>query len=152
MAQEIAGFLEYMCGSCGIFFKAPHCWAYGDFMMRSKGSGAPAILHTLGNGVYAEVDQLLQSIGAYEDHKSDRVEILQRVFGVACDLAEDGTEFEMNAMPACPVCHSRKMAAWDTSTGAPLPQDRTVPVVMHHRWEQLDQAAKRNLLRKRLHE
>jgi hypothetical protein len=138
---------KYTCARCGSTFDVPSPIGYGDFMMRSKGTGAPVTLAAIDDPVFAEVDQLLGSLNAYRGAaERAQADILHRAFSVACDVADDGTEYEIDAKPSCPVCHSREMASW-SPTGDLWPESRPVPAVTHHAWERLTEAEKLALLR-----
>ena len=140
------GLTKFECGNCGNTFDAPDAQEYGVFILRSKGTGEPAVLHALNDPVYEEVDRLLRSLGAYGGtDELGQAETLQRAFGVACDLAGDGTCYEIGAMPSCPVCQARVMASWEP-TGKPLPPSSSLQVVTHNRWALLAEGDKLGLI------
>ena len=105
---------SFQCAGCSTVFLAPGVSGdYGEFVMRSLRTRQPAYLNAIHDSVYSEVDELLEELGAYQGKKLlQRAEILQGIFGLACDSARDGSELRIGIMPRCPACSSDKMASW----------------------------------------
>lgn len=142
---------KFTCGVCSTTFFAPSIsGGYGELMMRSAQDRAPAFLDALDDPVYDEVDHLLDAIGAYDGKTpQQRGEILQNIFGAACDLGSDGSELRIGLMPKCPTCSSDQMASW--SIAKPLQSyDGPLDSVTHSAWQLLSRDEKIRLLRSRL--
>jgi hypothetical protein len=127
----------FECADCRPRFAAPESEGYGSFILRSSGRGTAVAMDGLKDVVYREVDDLLRVTGAYGNGTDiQRAELLQAVFGVACDKDEDGTEFRIGSMPRCPKCGSRRMASWEP-TRFPYDYRDSVPLVTHNDWTNL---------------
>ena len=134
---------EYRCRKCGEKFPAPHVVGYGSLIMRSTGPGASALLRALDDPVYSEVDGLLCEMGAYSGKRdNERADILQTVFGAACDRDVDGSEFVVGAKPKCPYCGSRNMASWEPMAGD-SDAKTSIPEITHETWARLTEEGKR---------
>jgi hypothetical protein len=114
--------------------------------MRGEHSVIPALLDANADPAYAEVDHLLGKIGAYQ-HRSElqQADLLQAVFGVACDQADDGTPLKIGRHAPCPVCGVNTMKDWEPAgrvyTGS-------VQRVRHETWNQLTLQQKQARLHK----
>lgn len=144
----------YHCGACGRWFQAPEVGelAYGEFLLRSP-SGEMRCLNANLDDVFTEVEALLandpqvRSLDAFR-----RADILNDVFGVACDPDSQGNEFRIGARQPCSHCGEHEIAEWE-SVEPPAYVDVNVPPVTHFRWQKLsqDEKLKRILAKKRGH-
>jgi hypothetical protein len=130
---------KYVCARGHTFEAADASGEYGEFVMRGERSAEPALLRALEDSAYREVDALLQQSGALRG-KSDleQAELLQAVFGVACDPAPDGTRPKLNRQAPCPVCGTRQMASWEPSG----PYTGSSFAITHAAWDALTKAQK----------
>ena len=131
--------------SNGHTFEAPDSSGdYGEFIVRGANSPEPGVLRAVADPTYLEVDGLLHKIGAYNGKtENEQAEILQTVFGVACDPAPDGTNVYLGRRAPCPVCGATRMASWEPSR----PYSGPVFEVTHDAWRQRTPSQKEVLLR-----
>src|SRR5688572_12013832 len=106
---------KFICAKCGQEFEAPEtAGAYGEFVMRGEFALEPALLLAPEDPVYMEVDGILAAMGAYRNKSEAQIaDLLQEMFGVACDPAPDGTLLRIGRRSPCPTCGSRNMASWE---------------------------------------
>lgn len=130
---------RYRCGDCGVWFEhheiAPS--AYGEFLLRNDINNSERYLNGICDSTYEEVDEILRSetrIKALND--LDRAEILQLVFGIACDPDSNGARFDMERKPRCSHCGSRNIDYWE-ATEPPRYIDLEIPQVTHIKWDGL---------------
>ena len=129
--------VNYICGPNGHPFKAPEIVgnSYGEFLLRSAGTGESRYLNALQDKTYDEVDVLLQAepeVAAMPVTK--RAKILRKVFGMAaCDRDTSGHPFLIGLHPKCPICGSQEMKSWET-TSPPDTVELDIPSVTHHAW------------------
>jgi hypothetical protein len=130
---------RYVCVRGHSFEAADASGEYGEFVMRGEHSPEPALLRALEDPVYLEVDALLQRSGAMRG-KTDlqQADLLQAVFGVACDPAPDGTHFKIGRKAPCPVCATHEMQSWEPAG----PYAGPVLPVTHKIWNALTEAEK----------
>jgi hypothetical protein len=137
----------YKCQSCGREFKEPELpdGTYGVFLVRSE-SGERGLLRAIERPEFEEVDNLLANHPRLASiDRSQRADVLHRVFGVACDPAPDGTCYAVNRDPVCPNCHGARMISWE-ATEPPEYVFEDVAEVTHNAWHSLNDADKRNSL------
>ena len=96
-------------------FEAPDAsGTYGEFVMRGEKSTEPGLFQAVENSAYAEVEALLYELGAFRGlAETQQLDLLQDLFGVACDPAPDGTRFRIGRKAPCPVCGTREMSSWE---------------------------------------
>ena len=140
---------KYRCGGCGTWYQHHDALpeAYGQFLMRSEDGLSERILFAPIDPVLKEVGRLVRAEPAVQRlSERNQSHIVQLVFSVACDVAENGSPFRMSGFPPCPQCGSRNPAAWDTvQPGAVV--DVEVPSVTHQHWSTLNETEKRNLVK-----
>ncbi len=131
----------------GHSFEAPHLVGdYGQFLLRSVETSQPAVLNALEDPVYLEVDALLEELGAYKGHSAlDRAEILQGVFGAACDLSPDRSEYRIGEPPRCPLCCTKRMSSWARSEPRRV-SSAEIDHVTHRTWDRRTHGEKRQIL------
>jgi hypothetical protein len=113
--------------------------AYGELVMYGKQLAlGPALLSAIGDPVFDEVSALVDAQpelrSQSERERSDR---FQEIFGIACDPAPDGSQFQIG-FPACPSCGTRKHRTWSpvgSYSGPVLP-------ITHVAWKALSDAQK----------
>ncbi len=99
----------YRCKNCDSKFKALdiHEGAYAEFILRNGKGDQLRHLNAIDDSSYDEVAQILECCEHVstlsENQQSD---LLQHIFGVACDPANDGSEFQIDNKPKCPSCDS----------------------------------------------
>lgn len=135
---------RYQCGSCQCWFEHYEMTpvVYGEFLMRSETRRAERYLNGLTDPVYEEVARLLRletSVGSRSE--MEQSDLLQTIFGVACDPDVDGGLFQMNLLPRCPDCGSEEIIHY-VAAEPPRIVDLEIPHVTHHRWNALNQAEK----------
>jgi hypothetical protein len=143
---------RFQCGSCRHWFEHHQMTpvVYGEFLMRSETRRTERYLNAITDPVYEEVDRLLRfetRVGSRSER--ERAEILQSLFGVACDPDEDGGLFQMNLLPRCPDCGAEEIADY-ASTEPPRIVDLEIPHVTHDQWNALNQAEKLRVLENEL--
>lgn len=144
-------YYNYTCANCGHRFKVlKMCFfPYGEFLLRSK-SNELSYLNAIEDSVYEEVDSLLEKIPGYKRKSDDeRAEILQSVFGAACDSDVNGNSFSINAEPLCPSCGENEIQNWE-ATMPPEYEEREVFHVTHKKWSSLSEIEQMDLLKKEL--
>ena len=142
---------RYKCGACGDWFEAPEIGelAYGEFLLRSH-AGEVRYLNANLDKVFTEVDDLLGSdprLCSFDQFQ--RADVLNEVFGVACDPDSTGGLFRVAAKPLCPKCNQCNISEWE-STEPPCYVDVDVIEVAHSRWESLSEGEKQNRIREAL--
>ena len=134
---------KFVCEN-GHAFEAPDSsGAYGEFVVRSRSSVAPGLLRALEDPVYAEVDGILERLGAYrgKDHRKI-ADTLRAVFGASCDRAPDGNVLEVGRRAPCPRCGTSEMYSWEPVR----PYCGPVTPIGHERWSKLTLGEKERLL------
>lgn len=134
---------KFTCRNGHEFEAAESSGDYGVFVGRGTESQEPCVVQALSDPVYAEVDWMLRSIGAYDGRsENEQIDLLQSVFGVACDPAPDGTVLVLSRKPSCPSCGTREMASWEPTRLYSGPTHQ----VTHQQWEQRTTSEKKELL------
>lgn len=136
---------NYCCAKCGMMFFAPGVsdFSYGEFVMNTD-SGKSALLHAVSDSVYQEVCDIVSSLPEISQ-KSDteKSEIIQSVFSVACDVSTDNEKYKIGLKPKCPSCGSHDMASWEIAT----PQGYIeLEHVSHTYWNSLTSDDKKKLI------
>lgn len=113
--------------------------SYGEFVMYGAAIKAgPAYLFALEDPVYREVSALIDELPETRGRSElQRADLLQEVFGVACDPAPDGSRYKIG-FPPCPTCGTHKLDTWsvlDAYNGPVLP-------VTHQAWNAASKAQK----------
>ena len=135
----------YKCKKCGTAFKAPTSDSYGEFVMRSE-HGELVYLSAIESEVYLAVGKMIDDNPKLKSlDEMDRATILQEIFGIACDLASDGTRYQITNPPICPNCQSNKMASW-TPTYPPELVNEPVKSATHVSWNKLTDKEKNVLV------
>lgn len=136
--------IRYTCENGHIFDAAGSGGAYGILVARGAESNEPGIVELIGNPVYQEVRQALDKMGAYIGlSQNGRSDLLQAVFGVACDPAPDGSRLSLGRKPACPHCGTRKHSSW-THVGR---YTEAAFLVTHNEWKGLSSEVRQERLR-----
>jgi hypothetical protein len=117
---------------------------YGDFVMYGDSlAEGPAYLEALQDPVFAEVRTLLRQLpGVAAKSDTEQADLVQAIFGVACDPAPNGSTYRIG-FPPCPSCGTRKFKTWSFARkydGALLP-------VTHRAWSSASRDQKLALLR-----
>ena len=133
----------YQCDACKNKFRAPELLGnpYGEFLLRSL-CGEMRYLNAINSVVFSDagkiVDQLLEKTQITDLGKA---KVLHEIFGLACDLASDNTEFKICGNPICPQCHSNDMYSWIDVSHQEI-VDIDVPDVTHEHWNKLSYSEK----------
>lgn len=125
---------DYKCEACGNEFQASGVpeLSYGEFILRSE-SGEEVYLEALCDETFKEVLTLVRRhplMKKFDQKKSG--EVTQNIFGLACDVAPNGEYYQINMMPQCPSCCSRKISKW--SECFPRIESNILPVT-HADWQ-----------------
>lgn len=136
----------YKCGNCHSSFRVPELPGepYGEFLLRSNDD--VAYLMALDSKEFKEFSQILESLPQLKG--IDRVgyaKIMHKIFGVACDLALDGTMYQITNSPRCPHCMSHDISSWLPSNPPEL-VDVEVKMVTHKHWNKLSYVEKEELI------
>lgn len=139
---------RFQCRGCQHWFEhhqmSPS--AYGEFLLRSETRRSERYLNGITDPVYQEVDDLLRFETRVRNRSDrERSEVLQSVFGVACDPDTDGDLFQMNLFPRCPDCGADDVETWE-ATEPPRVVDLEIPPVTHAAWNALSRAGKIEVL------
>ncbi len=141
----------FRCSKCGEVYESlglPE-WAYGEFLMRSPRE--TAYLNALDDCVYQEVADIMESLSEMRSVlESHRADLLQAIFGYACDTDSDGAQFSIGRHPPCPNCGSCEPESWQTVE--PIQWiDYDLPHITHQRWYALDKRERRSLVCHAIH-
>jgi len=135
----------YKCKKCGVAFKVPDSDTYGEFLMTSE-HGELVYLCAIKSDVYLAVGDMIDANPKLKNlDEMDRATILQEIFGIACDLASDGTRYQINNPPICPNCQSNKMTSW-TPTYPPEFVDEPVKSATYVSWNKLTDEERSSLV------
>lgn len=141
---------EFTCAN-GHVFTAPGVASvsYGEFVVRGEISPLPGLLDTFQDATFDEVSDILNTLDDYRNRaESERASILHEVFGVTCDLAQDGTRLKVGRLAPCPICGSRRM-----KSRVPVGKyDGSTISITHEGWSQLSNPEKMLLLKHSLDE
>jgi hypothetical protein len=96
-----------------------------------------AFLDAFDDKIWNEVDDLIQK------NKPLLREKFWEVFALTCDLAPDGTKFEIG-LRKCPRCRSTSLSRETDNTGISL----DVPAITHNAWCKLTAEQKRSRILK----
>jgi hypothetical protein len=137
---------KFVCEN-GHTFESPSTVEYGAFVLRGETSNEPFLLSAIEDPAYSEVDQILRKLGAYVGKADfEQADILQRIFGIACDPAFDGSRLTVGRKAPCPTCGTRRMYSWEP-VGA---VSTTALTVTHRHWNSLDSSQREELVRNAL--
>lgn len=138
---------HYRCGCCDFTFKVPELpEVYGEFIMRSNKANDSVYLNSFNDKVFDEVEYLFKTNEMVKN--TDRLndpDFFQSIFSISCDLASDGSQYQIGLMPVCPNCDSRDMASWGP-TNPPEFLAEDIKSVKHEYWNKLTDEEKRDLL------
>ena len=139
---------RYKCGACGEWFEAPEIseLAYGEFLLRSE-SGETRYLNANLDKVFLEVDALLETdprLSSFDQFQ--RADVLNEVFGIACDPDSAGGVFRLGAKAQCPKCRHCNITEWESSEPPRFVELDVIPVT-HLQWETLSDDGKRTRAR-----
>jgi hypothetical protein len=129
---------KYRCKHCHSTFKAPTILssAYGEFLLRSEGRRTEAYLNAITDPVYREVDALVKAHSKVARMRSsEAADVLQKIFGVACDPDSDGTEFRIDRLPRCSSCGGEP-DYWEATESPEIVENELRPVT-HERWNRM---------------
>jgi hypothetical protein len=137
---------RFECAQCGNLFNAPKTvvGSYGEFILRSSGTGELAYLNALEDSTYDEVDSILKGNRKVASKKLHVVaDILRKIYGeVACDTDDIGGIFGIGNNPKCPACGSHSMSRWEEIL-PPVFVDLNVSPVKHADWLSLSAEEKK---------
>lgn len=135
----------YTCGCCECKFTAHKLIAgsYGEFLLRSAGTGQEAYLNAMADDTYMEVNNILASLPQMMNVKPIvKAGYLKSIYGlVACDTDNNGYPFEIGLNPKCPRCSSREIKFWEVVEPIEV-IDKDIPFVTHFRWNKLSREDK----------
>lgn len=136
---------KYVCALCKTEFLASGApeMSYGEFVLRTE-SGEEAYLEAVTNVAFSEVSIIVRAHPYFVREAPNKVgDVIQKVFGVACDSSPSGQRFHIEMMPTCPVCSSREMASW----GEVYPQQPSpIPSATQTQWMSMSGAEKANVI------
>ena len=137
---------NFRCDSCGSRFKAPEITeVYGGFIMRSNHINDSVYLNSLDDKVFDEMETLFKSNEIVKNNgRLNDTDLFQSLFSISCDLASDGSQYQIGLFPICPNCGSRNMASWGRTHPLELTEEDMEPV-KHENWNKLTDMEKRNL-------
>lgn len=129
---------QYKCENCGTLFMAPELPGehYGEFILRSE-NGFPAYLMAIDSKIFKTINNMLKkNIKLININHIDQANVLHSVFSIACDLAPDGSPYQIGRFPICPHCKLTKIASWEP-TNPPVFLDEEIKSVSHASWNKL---------------
>ncbi len=137
---------NYRCGCCEFVFKSPELTeTYGVFIMHSNKVDDSVYLHSFDDKVFNEVDNLFKENEIIKNtNRLNDSDFFQSVFSISCDLAKDGSQYQIDAFPGCPSCGSRNMASWSRTTPTEFVAKDILPV-KHECWNKLTGEEKKYL-------
>lgn len=144
---------KYTCKKCGAIYKAPELSfdSYGEFLMRSV-AGETVYLNAISDPVYDEVDKLLHELLNEKKFNSFQyANLLQTIFGVACDKDSKGNRYDIKNKPKCNNCRFQEPSYWE-ATEPPEFIELNIPEVEHNKWSELTKAEKLDILKKAIGE
>ena len=107
--------------------------AYGEFLLRSE-SGEARHLNANLDSTFTEVDQLIGNDSrASTLDQFKRADLLNDVFGVACDKDQHGNEFRIGLKALCTHCNRRNVIEWE-SVEPPKYIELDIASVTHETW------------------
>ncbi|CAN5273902.1 hypothetical protein BH10PSE19_BH10PSE19_09640 [soil metagenome] len=136
----------YKCKNCDNTFEAAELPGepYGEFLLRSNDD--VTYLMALDSNEFKEFFQILESLPQLKGlDRMEYAKIMHKIFGVACDLALDGTMYQITNSPRCPHCKSHNMASWMPSN-PPALVDEEVKMVTYKHWDKLSYDEKKELI------
>ena len=135
---------QYKCGDCGEVYEGLEATGgYGEFLLRSQ-SGAFRYVIAYEDAVYPEVDELLSRDKRYSTlSESEQSDLLQNVFGVACDPDSAGSQFKISFPPPCPKCNSCRIGTFRSTDKI---VDVNVSNVSHAEWSYLADRRKEDII------
>lgn len=142
----------YECARCSHRFEALNLagGGYGTFLLRTRRSGELAYFDAFSDSVFSEAESILLKTPAFADQdSSERARILHRLYGLTCDRAESGEQYQLAAHPWCPKCGSSEMKNWAASEPPRLEEVNLAPVT-HEEWSKMSLDEKRALLKSAL--
>ncbi|MES2217366.1 MAG: hypothetical protein V4501_03035 [Pseudomonadota bacterium] len=137
----------YSCGNCGNKFKSPELpgHPYGRFLMRSA-SGEIAYLAAFEDKVFLEFREMSYKNKVFlKIHELSKSDVLQGIFGKACDPATDNTDFQIGRSPVCPECNTNNKLSWH-ETNPPELIEMNIKNVTHNLWATLSRNEKEIVL------
>lgn len=136
---------NFICASCGAEFQASGVpeMSYGEFVMRSE-LGEEVYLEAISSPAFDEVSRMVAAHPLLSSVSEGRVgDVIQKIFGVACDLSPLGHKFNIGMKPNCPNCSSREMASWKETSPR---QQSQIPFATQVRWALMAESEKIDLL------
>ena len=139
---------KYVCTACSETFKARNLPKnhYAEFLMRTK-TGKIAYLFAIDDEIFSSLKSKFENMPTLKKIDiSTRVAVLHQIFGITCDLASDGTGYNIGAKPVCPNCGSTDMYSWEPIYPAEI-FEIDVPHVTHERWNKLSNIEKQSQIK-----
>ena len=133
----------YQCGQCKNKFKVPELLGdpYGEFLLRNN-AGNTLYLDAISDFAFKEISNIIKNNSKTKNmNDMSRASVLHAIFGIACDLSSDKTEFKIGGNPICPNCHSNEMYSWEPIYPDEI-IDINVPKVGHDQWNKLSDSEK----------
>jgi hypothetical protein len=137
---------RYTCRDCQKYFKVPELPVdpYGEFLLTSE-TGDVAYLNA-DVKEFSEISELVDQNKRVKKMDEDkRADIFHEIYVYICDLALDGSRYDMLRLPLCPYCHSNKNLSWMPTYPAEYVYEE-VKALPHHRWNQLTEDEKKELI------
>lgn len=129
------------CSTCGESFTTPS--DPNDYSVRillSRATHSPAWVDC-DSRFFKEVSQIVDEVLTESTPVTKRAEAFDNVFGDICDLADDGTCYDMSGKRFCPLCGS-EVRAYGPAT--PPRYLLTSPTqVSHKKWDSLSACQKK---------
>jgi hypothetical protein len=144
---------RWTCAECRHAFTAPGLpdMSYGQFLLTSTKEGLTGYCNALADRVFYEVSFMARrrpTTATFSE--SECADLVQTMFNAACDLAPDGSPYNIHGGPKCPKCGARRWASCDDRSRQPWPEP--LPDVTHDLWNSLTLRQKCALLLERVPE
>jgi hypothetical protein len=139
-------FYIYDCIGCQKQFKVPRLPVnpYGEFLLTSETGDVTYLNADIKE--FSEISELVDENKRIKKMSDDkRADIFSEIYGYICDLAPDDSRYDMFGLPLCPYCHSSKNLEWEPSYPPEYVYEE-VKALPHHRWNQLTENEKKELI------
>jgi len=142
---------EYVCAGCGEHYKAPVLYGgYGVFLLRNYADFSYRYLNVLEDSIFSEVESIIERSEKVSSlSKYERVDLFQKIVGVAYDENECGNSYGIDAEPECPFCKKHAVRK-SIATNPPEYVEMQVPMATHHKWDNLSQVDRERLVGEKL--
>lgn len=140
---------NHHCENCDKTFKAPELpERYGEFILHSNDINDSVYLNAFEDQVFNEVKELYKkNENVKKKNKLSDTKLFQSIFSISCDLAADGSQYQIGFIEICPNCSSGSITSW-SPTDPPEFLSEDIKSVTHNLWNKLSEEKKVDLINK----